>query len=84
MIVNWNFGKRAESSRHFAQKGHLLIIAGYYDAPPNEITRWLDTVVEQKINTVEGVMYTTWKRNYADLEEFAKVAKSHDWYTKGL
>lgn len=84
MIVNWNFGKRAESSKHFARKGHLQIIAGYYDAPPNEITRWLDTVVEQKINTVEGVMYTTWKRNYADLEEFAKVAKSHDWYTKGL
>ena len=82
MIVNWNFGKRVESVKHFAQRGHLQIIAGYYDAKPDQIIRWLDTVVEEKINTVDGVMYTTWNRNFSDLEEFAKIVKGHDWYTK--
>lgn len=82
MVVNWNFGKRAESAKHFAQRGHLQIIAGYYDAKPDQIIRWLDTVVEEKINTVDGVMYTTWNRDFSDLEEFAKIVKGHDWYTK--
>lgn len=82
MIVNWNFGKRVESVKHFAKRGHLQIIAGYYDAKPDQIIRWLDTVVEEKINTVDGVMYTTWNRNFSDLEEFAKIVKGHDWYTK--
>jgi hypothetical protein len=82
MVVNWNFGKRAESLKHFAQLGHLQVIAGYYDAPPDQITRWLDTVIEQKINTVDGVMYTTWNRNFSDLEEFARIVKGHDWYTQ--
>lgn len=82
MVVNWNFGKRAESLKHFAQQGHLQVIAGYYDSPPDQITQWLDTVIEQKINTVDGVMYTTWNRNFSDLEEFARLVKGHDWYTQ--
>ena len=81
-IVNWNFGKRAESLQHFAKRGHLQIIAGYYDANPSQITQWLDTVTEQRINTVDGIMYTTWSRNFSDLEEFAKLVKSHPWYTQ--
>lgn len=81
-IVNWNFGKRAESLQHFAKRGHLQIIAGYYDANPSQITQWLDTITEQKVNTVDGIMYTTWNRNFSDLEEFAKLVKSHPWYTQ--
>ena len=82
MIVNWNFGKRQESLRHFADRGHLQIIAGYYDAPPDQIVRWLDTVLAEKVNTVDGVMYTTWRRNYDDLEEFAKLVRGHRWYAE--
>jgi hypothetical protein len=81
-IVNWNFGKRVDSLQHFAKRGHLQIIAGYYDANPNQITQWLDTITEQKLNTVDGIMYTTWNRNFSDLEEFAQLVKSHPWYTK--
>jgi hypothetical protein len=81
-IVNWNFGKREESLRHFSQRGHQQILAGYYDSAPGQIQAWLDTVVDRRITGVQGVMYTTWKRNYSDLEKFAELVKSHAWYSR--
>lgn len=81
-IVNWNFDKRQESLKHFSKKGHSQILAGYYDGPPEQINRWLDTVLEQQIPNVQGVMYTTWRRNYSDLETFAKKVQSHRWHSE--
>lgn len=81
-IVNWNFGKREESLKHFSKRGHEQILAGYYDSDPKQIKEWLDTVASQKIPGVQGVMYTTWKRNYSDLEKFAELVKSHSWYSQ--
>jgi hypothetical protein len=81
-IVNWNFDKRQESLKHFSKKGHSQILAGYYDGPPEQINRWLDTVLEQQIPNVQGVMYTTWRRNYSDLETFAKEVQSHRWHSE--
>jgi hypothetical protein len=80
-IMNWNFGKREESLNHFAKRGHSQVLAGYYDSDPEQISQWLDTVVGSKIPNVQGVMYTTWRRNYSDLEEFAGLVRSHRWYT---
>jgi hypothetical protein len=81
-IVNWNFGKREESLKHFSKRGHEQILAGYYDSDPKQIAAWLDTVVDREIPGVQGVMYTTWKRNYSDLEKFAELVKSHTWYSQ--
>ncbi len=72
-IVNWNFGHRDQSLRFFADKGHPQIIAGYYDHPPGRIRQWLASA--DKIPSVVGVMYTTWERNYADLEAFARLCR---------
>lgn len=80
-IMNWNFGKREGSLNHFAKRGHSQVLAGYYDSDPEQISQWLDTVVGSKIPNVQGVMYTTWRRNYSDLEEFAGLVRSHRWYT---
>ena len=80
-IMNWNFGKREGSLNHFAKRGHSQVLAGYYDSDPKQIQQWLETVVELNIPNVQGVMYTTWRRNYSDLEEFANLVKSHRWYT---
>jgi hypothetical protein len=74
VIVNWNFGKRNESLKFFADRGHKQVLAGYYDAKPQQIKQWLEAAA--KVKGVEGVMYTTWKRNFADIEEFAKAAKA--------
>lgn len=70
-IMNWNFGQRANSLKFFAERGHQQILAGYYDASPEQIGQWLETARE--IPGVIGVMYTTWQRNFSDLEAFADV-----------
>lgn len=85
VVVNWNFEKKAESVKHFESLGHHQIIAGYYDPSPykpnkDEIVDWLDTVVDQKLQHVDGVMYTTWHKNYRDVEDFARNVKKHRWY----
>jgi hypothetical protein len=72
-IVPWYFEKRAESLRWFAGRGHRQIIAGYYDHAPEQIRQWLESA--SGIPGVEGVMYTTWERNYGDLDRFASAAR---------
>ena len=76
IVMNWNFGQRADSLRFFAERGHRQILAGYYDAGPAQIGQWLDTA--RGVPGVLGVMYTTWQRNYADLEAFAGVVNAHE------
>ena len=70
-VVNWHGHKegRVESLRHFASRGHRQILAGYYDGPPKRIREWLADAA--KVEGVVGVMYTTWRHDYDDLERFA-------------
>ena len=42
-IMNWNFGKRDESLKFFADRGHKQVIAGYYDAPVGQVKKWLES-----------------------------------------
>jgi hypothetical protein len=70
LIINWN-QQKADSAKFFADRGHQQVLAGYYDAPVANIRDWLD---QTRGMNVTGVMYTTWRDNYADLEAFAKVA----------
>jgi len=72
IIVNWNQRRAAESLPFFTQRGHSQVLAGYYDGPPDRIRDWLAT--GQPTGNMRGVMYTTWKRNFADLERFAEAA----------
>jgi len=78
VVVNWNFEKRVSSLSFFANRGNKQIIAGYYDAGPDQIKRWLDSVGENKIPGVVGVMYTTWQRNYNDLKAFSKAVDHYE------
>ena len=77
VVVNWNFDKRDQSLKFFADRGHRQVIAGYYDVAPAEVApktrQWLDSAA--KVTGVVGVMYTTWENNYAQLEAFAQAAK---------
>jgi hypothetical protein len=72
-IVPWYFEKRAPSLKFFADRGHRQVIAGYYDHAPEQAADWL--VAAKPYPGVEGIMYTTWEHNYADLERFAEVVK---------
>jgi hypothetical protein len=80
-VMNWNGPKKLKSLKYFADLGHHQMIAGYYDSTPNEIVQWLDIIVDNKIPNVDGVMYTTWNRNFADMASFAEAAKKHPWFS---
>ena len=73
VIMNWNFGKRDDSLKFFADRGHRQILAGYYDHKPEQIKDWLASAA--KVQGVIGVMYTTWRNDYSNIEAFAKLAR---------
>jgi hypothetical protein len=68
-VAVWYFDKRAESLKWFADRGHRMLIAGYYDAAPERVRDWLSAA--RQVKGVSGVMYTTWQHRYDDLERFA-------------
>jgi hypothetical protein len=74
-IANWNFGHRDPSLAFFAGRGHKQILAAYYDAadPKAQLEAWLGAAA--RAAGVEGLIYTTWRNNYKDLEVFAKVLR---------
>jgi hypothetical protein len=71
VVVNWNFGKRDASLRFFAERGHRQVIAGYYDGPVEGARDWLAAAAG--VRGVVGIMYTTWRSAYDDIEAFAKA-----------
>lgn len=73
VIVPWYFEKRAASLKFFADRGHHQLIAGYYDSGPEQIVSWLRTA--RSFPGIDGVMYTTWRRNYHDIERFAEAIR---------
>lgn len=74
VIMNWNHGKRDESLKFFAGRGHHQVIAAYYDGPMSNTRDWVESA--SKVSGVEGFMYTTWRGDYSKLEEFAKVCRA--------
>jgi hypothetical protein len=74
VIMNWNLGKLRESLQFFSGRGHRQVIAGYYDSKVERVRDHLEAAKD--VAGVIGVMYTTWKRNYRDLEAFAQIADS--------
>jgi hypothetical protein len=75
VIVNWNGDRKEESLRFFADRGHRQIIAGYYDGRVEDVRGWLDAA--GRVPGVTGVMYTTWRDRYDDLEAFAKAVRQY-------
>jgi len=74
-VMNWNFGQREKSLMFFASRGNHQIIAGNYDEPLENVTRWLESA--RNIPKVDGFMYTTWRQDYSKLEEVSKLLDSH-------
>ncbi len=69
VIMNWNFDKREQSLKFFADRGHRQVLAGFYDGPMENVARWLDSAA--KVAGVQGMMYTTWAGDYSKIEQFA-------------
>lgn len=73
-IVPWYFEKREESLKFFANRGHRQVIAGYYDANPEQVRDWIGAA--GPYDGVEAVMYTTWRNDFSNLESFLKEARA--------
>ena len=71
ILVNWNSGKATESLKFFADRGHKQLIAAYYDQKVSRTQQWLEKA--KPVAGIVGVMYTTWKADYENLEAFAKM-----------
>ena len=76
-VMNWNFGKRAESLEFFAKRGNAQVIAGFYDGPIEQVSAWLTSAA--KVEGVKGFMYTTWRNDYTKLEEVAGILEKAGW-----
>lgn len=72
-VMNWNFDKRDASLKFFADRGHDQIIAGYYDDDLGNVRKWLESAA--KVKGVMGIMYTTWRHQYDELEAFARACR---------
>ena len=68
IIMNWmsNAPARRKSLEFFAGRGHKQILAGFYDAPIENIVPWLEDA--SHVEGVQGVMYTTWADDFSKLE----------------
>jgi hypothetical protein len=86
IVVPWNYDVRAASLQFFANLGNRQVIAGYYDASPGLVTNWLNAA--RPYPGICGIMYTTWQKDYSNLEQFAQLLISYSapsvWLTPRL
>jgi hypothetical protein len=78
VIFQW-FSPKPEGVKFFADRGNKQVICGFYDgastpAMKKNIQGWMD--VTRGAKGVEGFMYTTWNKNYKQLEEYFKLLDS--------
>lgn len=74
IIVAWYFEKRNETIEFFTGRGHQVLMAGFYDSDPVANAKgWMEA--GRKKPGVLGLMYTTWRQDYSQLEKFVEAAK---------
>ncbi|HEY1214330.1 MAG TPA: hypothetical protein VGE93_11915, partial [Bryobacteraceae bacterium] len=82
-VVNWNLGNLKKSLRWFSGQSfrqptpHKQIVAGYYDAGDGAAAARTELREASGVPGVEGLMYTTWKDDYSQLEPFADAARAN-------
>jgi hypothetical protein len=91
IIMNWNLGKLAQSTTFFAGKDpayqasggnvfHNQIISGYYDSGNGATSAQKELTGITGVPGVLGFMYTTWKDDYTQLQQYADTVRA-GWAT---
>ena len=81
-IMNW-YSPDQRTMKFFADRGHKQVLCGYYDGRSSQrmkdnIARWKK--VSEEIPGVLGFMYTTWRRDYDNLQDYFSLLDSfEDW-----
>ena len=75
IILNWmsDAAHRKDSMKFFADRGHKQVLAGFYDAPSENMAPWLKEA--SQVPGMVGVMYTTWANNFGELEKYLKICR---------
>ncbi len=73
-IAPWYREAREQTLPFFAERGHRQIIAGFYDSPVSQVDAWIEAA--KKVSGVEAIMYTTWERDYSQLESFLERVRT--------
>ena len=71
IVATWNFTAHKQSLRWFASRGHLQLVAAFYDRGVAEMKEWIEAAAG--IPGIAGAMYTTWHDDYSHLDNFADV-----------
>jgi hypothetical protein len=76
-VMNWNAPRRRASLAWFANRGNAQVIAGYYDPPDRDGSSAARTELFEAngVRGVRGLMYTTWRDDYSQLENYARSAR---------
>jgi hypothetical protein len=75
-LMNWNGPRRRASLAWFASRGNKQVIAGYYDAGDGWRSARRELFEANGVRGVQGVMYTTWRDDYSQLESYAAGARA--------
>jgi hypothetical protein len=70
-VMKWGGGEHARDGLvFFAERGYTQLIAAYYDGNVGEDYRMWNAAIEG-VDSIDGVMYTTWQNDFSALEAFA-------------
>jgi hypothetical protein len=78
VVMNWNGAHLRASLEWFASLGNRQVIAGFYDSADHEGNRAArrELGMANGIRGIAGVMYTTWRDDYSQLESYARGARA--------
>jgi len=79
VLIDWYARKAPETMKFFHEPNrHEQIMAGYYDGNvAANVKQWM-TAAKASPAKVTGIIYTTWRRNYNDLERFMDEVRKHE------
>ncbi len=77
VMMDWYQSKAAQTFKFFGERGHEQMIAGYYDGDPDASARaWLAAAKASRAR-VTGIVYTTWRSDFSNLEKFIDAAEKY-------
>ncbi len=79
LLMDWYQEKAAATFMFFGDRGHEQMMAGYYDGDPDASAKAWVTAAKASKAKITGIMYTTWKNDFSNLEKFIEAA---DQYAK--
>jgi hypothetical protein len=79
IILNW-YDPDGRNIKFFADRGHSQVLCGYYDGVTTEKMKE-NIAVWMKVSTgaphILGLMYTTWEKNYKNMNEYFRILDSY-------